>query len=102
MPTQRKTKTKPPKTQSNLLLSVARKSASKYRKVQGYGSWFDALSNKSPKTADELRKMAIDWIGGGETRDLLPQASDFHRFVVAEVTKVSRCAFGEWLKKLEG
>lgn len=101
MPTQRKTKTKPSQTQSNLLLSVARKSAGKYRKTQGCGSWFDALARRSPKTAEELRQMALNWIGGGETRDLLPQMSDFHRFVVAEVTKVSRCAFGGWLKKLE-
>ena len=102
MPTQRKTKTKPSQTQSNLLLAVARKSANKYRKTQGYGSWFDALAQRSPKTAEDLRKMALDWLSGGETRDLLPRLSDFHRFVESEVAKIGRCAFQSWIKALEG
>jgi len=101
MPTQRNTKTKAKATKSNLLLALARKSASNFRRTAGVKNWFAKLCEKSPRTADELKALAIDWNAGGETRDLLPTMSDFHRFVESTGVKCQRPAFVAWLKTFE-
>lgn len=101
MPTKRKTKTKAKATSENLLLALARKSASNFRKTTGFKNWFAKLSEKSPRTAEELKSLAMDWHAGGETRDLLPTMSDLHRFVESTGVKCQRAAFVQWLRTLE-
>lgn len=102
MPTKRKTKTKAKATSENLLLALARQSAITFRKTTGSKTWFTKLAEKSPKTARELKDLAIDWAAGGETRDLLPAMADLHRFVESTGVKCQRGAFVSWLKTLEG
>lgn len=84
----------------NLLLTVARKKATEYRVPNGKAHWFATLSQQQPTTAKELMQLARDWNAGGETRELFPAMADFHRFVIANVTKVNRCSFNSWVHSL--
>ena len=99
MPTKPIKKSKPEPKQSSSLLAIARKSADSFRPKST--TWFDSLQAKSPKIARELHAMGLDWISGGEARDLFPSVSAFHRFMDAKVFEVSHDAFRKWLRTLE-
>lgn len=99
MPAKKKTK---PDTSasSNLLLAAARQSASEFRRSTGSGNWFDKLEKASPKTAKELKELAVCWSNGGEARDLFPRKSDLHRFVNSKVCKIGRYGFYAWMDEI--
>jgi hypothetical protein len=99
MPTKPIKKSKPEPKQSNSLLAIARKSADSFRPKTK--TWMDHLLAKHPKVAKELHAMGLDWISGGEARDLFPSVSAFHRFVDAKVFQVSHDAFRKWVRALE-
>lgn len=100
----RKTTTKPPAEKANklpnLLLTVARQKANNYRQTTGPRTWFAAMTERHPTTAKELKQLAADWNAGGETRDLFPTLADFHRFVLANVTRIGRNQFAIWVASL--
>lgn len=99
MPTKPIKKSKPEPKQSSSLLAIARKSADSFRPKSK--TWIDHLLAKHPKVAKELHAMGLDWISGGEARDLFPSVSAFHRFVDAKVFEVSHDAFRKWLRTIE-
>lgn len=99
MPAKKKTKPDTPAS-SNLLLAAARQSASEFRKVNGSASWFSRLEKASPKTAKELKGLALSWAQGGEARDLFPRKSDLHRFVNSKVCKIGRYGFYSWMDEI--
>lgn len=99
MPTKpiKKSKANPKPVSS--LLAIARKSADSFRPKTK--TWFDQLLAKHPKVAKELHAMGLDWISGGEARDLFPSVSAFQRFVESKVAAVKDDAFRKWLRTLE-
>ena len=98
MPTKPIKKSKPEPKPSNSLLAIARKSADSFRPKSK--TWIDHLLAKHPKVAKELHAMGLDWISGGEARDLFPSVSAFYRFVYAKVFEVKHEAFRNWLRNL--